>query len=276
MRRLLIPLLVAPIIAGCGAPRKIAEGPQTECAPSNLSAKPVDQGIFLKWNTNCPDSILLSGYYIYLQDKPIYEKYGMLDLPSRIKPFNSTAYPGDTDPEASFETMTIENLENGMEYFISVRTVFPDRTISISSNEMGVICRPEGEFELAYRYAGLNDGFSFALGEHVRADAEENDLYFYNKDDVDYIRSPHKLNGFLRNSRFDSLGKTKDIYHYPELDYRFTPVETMPVREGESYLVRTADNRFAKIRIEKITGEGKERSLKVKYIYQTIEDLMRF
>ncbi|UCD94702.1 MAG: hypothetical protein JSU69_01225, partial [Candidatus Zixiibacteriota bacterium] len=70
--------------------------------------------------------------------------------------------------------------------------------------------------------------------------------------------------------------KTKDIYHYPELDYRFTPVETMPVREGESYLVRTADNRFAKIRVEKITGEGKERSLKVKYIYQTIEDLMRF
>ena len=149
-------------------------------------------------------------------------------------------------------------------------------TISISSNEIGVICRPEGEFELAYRYTGLNDGFSFALGEPVRADAEENDLYFYSKDEVDYIRSPHRLNGFLRHSSFDSLGKTKDIYQYSELDYTFTPIETMPVREGESYLVKTADNRFAKIRIRKITGEGKERSLKIKYIYQTIEDLMRF
>jgi hypothetical protein len=276
MRKLFILLLTGLLAGGCGAPRKIAEGLRTDCAPSNLTARPNDRKILLRWDTDCPDSILLSGYYIYLQDRPIYEKYGARIPPSSVEPFNLTPYPGDTDPEDSYETMTVEYLDNGVEYFISVRTAYPDRTISVSSNEVSVICRPEGEFELAYRYAGLNDGFSFALGEHVRADAEENDLYYYHKEGTDYIRSPHMLNGFLRNSRFDSLGKTKDIYQYPELDYTFTPVETMPVREGESYLVKTADSRFAKIRIEKITGEGKERSLRIKYVYQTIEDLMRF
>jgi len=172
--------------------------------------------------------------------------------------------------------MTIENLANGVEYFVSVRTVYPDNSISVSSNEVSIICRPEGEFDLAFRFSDLNDGFSFASGVAVRADGEENDLYFYHKDGFDFIASPHRLNGFLRKSKFYSLGKTGDIYQYPKLDLDIPAVEKIPVFEGEYYLVQTADNRYAKIRIEEITGEKKERKLKIKYIYQTAEGLMRF
>ncbi|PKK82805.1 MAG: hypothetical protein CVT49_11470 [candidate division Zixibacteria bacterium HGW-Zixibacteria-1] len=270
-------ILILALSVGCGAPpQKITKLIPTECTPMNLTVQPNDRQLYLKWNTDCPDSILLSGYYIYISDKPLYEKYGQGKPPRSPKPFNDAVYPGDTDPEDKFETITIDNLDNGVEYYVSVRTVLADQSVSMSSNEVGIICRPEGEFILAFRYSDLNDGFSFALGTAIRADGEENDLYFYSKDGVDYIASPHRLNGFLRKSDFYSLGKTKDIYQYPEFTLDIPPVDRMPVREGESYLVKTAEGNFAKMRIEGIAGEGKSRAMKIRYIYQTIPGLMRF
>jgi len=268
--------LVIVVAVGCGPPKKALRTDPTHCAPANLTVKPNDHQLFIKWDTDCPDSTLLSGYYIYLSDKPLYEKYGMTQPPRSPKPFNEAVYPGDTDPEDSFETINIENLENGVEYFVSVRTVYPDQSVSASSNEVAIICRPEGNFDLAFRYSELNDGFSFEKRAAVRADAEENDLYFYSKDGFDFIASPKRLNGFLRNSDFYSLGKSTDIYQHPEIEIDIPPVEKMPVRLGESYLVKTADGKFAKIRIESATGEGKSRVLNISYIYQTIPGLMRF
>lgn len=268
-------VLVITMAAGCGAPRR-AVVVRTECAPTNLVVKSNNRGMFLRWDSNCPENTVLSGYYIYLEEKPLYDKYAYRNVPRSVKPLNESVYPGDTDPEDSFETMKIDNLDNGVEYFVSVRTVYPDNSISVSSNEVGVVCRPEGEFDLAFRFSDLNDGFSFISGTAVRADGEENDLYFYHKDGFDFIASPHRLNGFLRKSKFYSLGKTKDIYQYPELDLDIPPVEKMPVIDGESYLIHTADNRYVKIRIERVWGEKKERKLRIKYIYQTAEGLMRF
>ena len=268
--------LVISIAAGCGPPKKVVKISPTVCAPANLTVKPNSRQLFLKWDTECPDSILLSGYYIYLSDKPLYEKYGMGKPSKKVKPFNEAVYPGDTDEESRFETINIENLDNGVEYFVSVRTVYADQSVSVSSNEVGVICRPEGTFDLAYRYSDINDGFSFADGVATRADGDNNDLYFYNQDEFDFIASPQRLNGFIRKSEFYSLGKSKDIYQYPELELDIPPVEKMPVKEGESYLIKTASGNYAKVRVEKISGEGKNRILTLSYIYQTVPGLMRF
>jgi len=262
------------ISGGCG-PKVQLKSFGTECAPTNLEVKADDETLMLKWNTNCPDGRLLSGYYIYLEKKPLAD-YRNQAPPRGVKPLNHDPYPGDTDPEDRWETMKIEHLDNGVEYYVSVRALYPDRTVSIASNEVAVMPRPEGEFELAFRYSDLNDGFSFANCETVRADGELNDLYFYHKDGIDFIASPHRLNGFLRKSSFYSLGKTKSIYQYPELDLDFAPVEKIPALVGESYLVKTADGNFAKIRIEQITGENKERRMFIKYIYQTNKEQMSF
>ncbi len=276
MKILLIIAACFLLIISCGPPRQIGRPAITECAPTNLTVQSNDSTLYLKWNTDFPDDKVLSGYYVYLQESPIYDTYNRVILPKKIKPHNRTPYPGDTDPENSFETMTINNLANGIEYYVSVRTVFPDNTFTVSSNEVPIMCRPEGEFELAFRYTGTNDGFSFKTGQSVRADGELNDIYFYHKDGFDFIASPNRLNGFIRDSRFYSLGKTKDVYLYPELELDFEPVEKIPVIVGESYLVLTADGTYAKIRIEEASGENKERKLKIKYIYQTVNGLMRF
>jgi hypothetical protein len=268
--------LIILMALSCAPPRIEPRLVTTECAPSNLTVRTDDHKMYLKWDTNCPEGTLLSGYYIYILEEPIHDKYHNIRLPKSIKPHGQGVYPGDTDPESSFETISIENLENGIEYFISVRTVFPDKSVSASSNEVNVICRPEGRFELSFRYSALNDGFSFGFGEPVRADSDRNDIYFYSKDDYDFIASPHRLNGFLKKSKFYSLGKTKDIYQYPNIELDFAPVEKIPIFEGESYLIKTAEGNFAKLRIEKISGENKERKLDIKYIYQTARNLARF
>lgn len=264
------------LVIGCGPPRQTGQLAVSECAPTNLTVQANDSTLYLKWDTNCPDNIALSGYSIYVEESSIHEKYGQLSLPKKIERYNQLLYPGDTDPITSYETMTINNLANGIEYFVSIRTVFPDNTMTVSSNEVPVMCRPEGEFELAFRFTGKNDGFSFKTGQAVRADGEQNDLFFFHKEGFDFIASPTRLNGFIRESKLYSLGKTKDIYQYPELELDFEPVDKIPVIVGESYLILTADGTYTKIRIENASGVNKERKLKIKYIYQTVKDLMRF
>ena len=282
MRARLILLCAVFLLLQCAPAKRFpsTEGEYREelyfCAPTKLTIKPGNRNLFLKWNTNCPPNVLLSGYNIYLLVDPLDDKYLDAELPSRIKPYNSSPYPGDTDPEGTYETILIENLENGGEYFVTIRTVFPDGNLSISSNQVAAICRPEGEFRLASRYADVNDGFSLVKGRTVRADAADNDIYFFSKDGFDYFASPHRLNGFLRESQFYSLGKTKDIYQYPKFDLDIPALDKIPMRPGESYVVKTSNGNFAKIRIESISGEGKSRYLRVRYIYQTIPNLLRF
>lgn len=276
MKTVLIIAACFIFVISCGPPRQTGRLASTECAPTNLRVQSNDSTLYLKWDTDCPDDKALSGYSIYIEEAPIYEKYGKLSLPNKIERFNRLLYPGDTDPDNSSETMTISNLTNGVEYYVSVRTVFPDKTITVSSNEVPIMCRPEGEFVLDFRYTGKSDGFSFKTGQTDRADGELNDLYFFHKEGFDFLASPTRLNGFIRESKFYSLGKTIDIYHYPELELDFKPVDKIPVIVGESYLILTADGAYAKIRIEDASGEKKERKLKIKYIYQTVKALMRF
>jgi hypothetical protein len=276
MKKLILLFVPVLIAAGCAPSHRGGLPAVSECAPTNLEAKSNDRTLSLKWNTNCPDDKLLSGYNIYLLESPLDSQYYTTTLPTKLKPYNHTPYPGDTDPASDYETMTITNLDNGREFFITVRTVFPDNSMTVSSNEVGIMCRPEGAFELAFRYSGLDDGFSFKSGESVRADSDENDIYFFHKDGFDFIASPKRLNGFIRDSKFYSLGKTEDIYQYPELTLDIPAVEKIPVIPGESYIVGTADGNYAKIRIEDAFGENKERRLKIYYIYQTVKGLMRF
>jgi hypothetical protein len=284
MKKIILLFLSILIISQCAPPtkriipRETGEkaGKVRECTPAKVAVQPGNHKLVIRWDPNCSDSVILSGYNIYLLNKPLDKKDYGPNPSSRIKPHNSVPYPGDTGTDSRLESMEINNLDNGREYFISVRAVYPDESVSAISDEISAICRPEGEFTLEFRYAGLNDGFSFARGLSVRADASANDIYFFQKDGFDFIASPHRLNGFLRKSELYSLGKTESIYQYPKFELTNPSAEKLPVLRGESYLIKTADGNYAKIWLQGATGEGKERTLKFIYIYQTIKGLIRF
>ncbi len=273
-----IAINLTAIWISCGPPKPkpVVEVPP-QCIPSNLTVTPGDHTLLLRWDTNCPDSIILSGYNIYVLPYPIYDSLHNFILPDSIQPVNTLPYPGDTNPEDSYETMSLTDLKNGVEYFVTVRTVFPDRTVSASSNEVSAFCRPEGEFTLDMRFVDEHDGFIFAKGEYARADSDKNDILYYRAGTTDYISSPWRLNGYNRKTFFYALGKTKDIYQYDSLDLADeNPVDKMPIFPGESYLVKTADNCYAKIRVENTVGENRERKVHFRYIYMPTPNLMRF
>ncbi len=282
MKKLLSLILLILLIVQCGPPPtevfpgKGEEGVPPPCTPQRLTVRAGDNKALLKWETNCPRGVILSGYNIYVLKDSLSRKDLQSDFGRRLKPYNSEPYPGDTNPESGFETITINNLQNGTDYYFLVRTVFPDGMMSEFSNQVDAIGRPEGEFVLAFRYSGLNDGFSFVRGQNVRADASANDLYFFEKDGFSFLASPSRLNGFLRKSKFYSLGKTSDIYQYPKFDIDIPSDEKIPILAGESYLIKTADGNYVKIRIEEITGKDRDKVLRIKYIYQTIKNLIRF
>lgn len=275
MKKFVVLILALAIFIQCGPPRPVEEAIYRVCAPGDLTVHAGDGSAFIQWGAPCPDSIRVAGYNIYLSETPL-EKYRIKELPDQYTPYNSAPYPGDSNPEKSFETMETGGLENGQKYYVSVRTVYTNGKLSAASNEIELICRPEGQFDLAYRYSGQNDGFSFADGSAAPSDGDKNDLYFYVADGMDFLASPHRLNGFIRHSSFYSLGATENIYQYPAINLDIEPVDRIPIKIGESYVIKTADGNYAKIRIESATGLNKERVIHVRYVYQTIRDLMRF
>ena len=91
---LLIVVAIIAIAVGCAPSMRGIRTTTDGCVPDNLIVKPDDHKLSLKWDTNCPEGTILSGYFIYLAEKPIYEKYHGTLPPSSVKLFNPTPYPG--------------------------------------------------------------------------------------------------------------------------------------------------------------------------------------
>ena len=147
----------------------------------------------------------ISGYNIYISDKELAKDFPGSKLPSTVNPFNASFFPGDTDPSDGIEHFLAEGLENGKKFFVSVRVVFPDRSLSKPSEEILAVCGSRGDISLVIRNQGKNDGYSFYEDKQVGADNESNDIYFFSKDGKDYIDSPSRLDSFLRNIRYSVL-----------------------------------------------------------------------
>lgn len=204
---------------------------------------------------------LTSGYNIYISPRPLAGVY-----PDSVRPFNTAPYPGDTNPEDSMETFEAVGLTDGVKYFVSVRVLYPDRTLSAPSNEVEAICGYRGETELNVRFSETNDGFSFAAGKSVRADDPANDIYLFTKDKQDYLASPSRLGGFLRETRFVQLSVMGRFIQLRESIQKLsaTPADDkVAVKAGHWVLVQTADSTHALIQVLGVSGSGQSRKLKL-------------
>ena len=259
-------VLVIGLVAGCGPKKQPAEELSTACVPYEIAAEVNDGLITVLFKSECAS--LISGYNIYLSKEPLVEKYPGMDLPAFIEPHNHPVFAGDTNPEDGIEHYDAERIENGVTYYIHVRTMFADRTLSKPSPEIAVVAGPRGQFDLSIRYKSEQDGFSFAQNGYVRADGEPNDLYFYAKDGQDYLASPDRL-GFLRTTRFRTLPYKGDL---AGITSRLS-AEPLPsddrvrVKKGDWVEVMTADKTFALIKVVDIVGDGDDRRLRLQYAF---------
>ena len=238
------------LLAGmsCGPPQTGAEQ-RASCRPEAPTVEAGDGAMTIAWKAECPQ--LISGYNIYISEQPLSE--------DNSQPFNAAVYPGDTDPDDGVVQYDAQGLANGVRYYVSVRVVFPDQSLSAPSDEVAAVCGPRGEIELATRYSSEQDGYSFAQSRYVRADDLDNDLYFYSKGGTDYLASPIRLDGFLRNNRFMRLSVDGDL---ETAKHQLVSIDSEPrddrvaVREGDWVWIVTTEGHHALVQVRKLTVEG--------------------
>ncbi|MEA2031532.1 MAG: hypothetical protein U9N55_08090 [candidate division Zixibacteria bacterium] len=250
----------------CG-PKQIAEEIPSECVPYNVIVKANDGNMIVSFKDTC--SALESGYNIYISPKPLADDYPGYTLPASIAPHNNPIFPGDTNPDDGIEHYEAKRLKNGVPYFVSVRIVFPDRSLSKPSQEQVAVCGPRGKIDLAFRYSSDHDGFSFAQNEYVRANDLANDLYFFSKDGKDYLASPSRLNGFIRDNKFLILhhnGEFDDICDIISTE-KAPSKRRVTISSGDWIQVLTTDGFTALVKVLSIEGSGDERHVRLFYAF---------
>ena len=264
------------LLAGC-QPSKVADEVGSSCAPKNLAVKASNEAMTVSWRPDCNQ--LISGYYIFISEQPLFEKFGNTFLPKSVKPFNDAAFAGDTEPADGIENFEAGGLENGKKYYVSVRTIFPDLTLSKSSNEQVVVCGPRGEIELSIRYKSERDGYSFSRDIFVRADDLDNDIYYHTLSGKDYLGSPEKLDGFLRKNRLTVLPYKGDFETVRE-KAAGSGVEPdqlrVEVKKDDWVLIKSEEGNLGLLKILGFGGDGEERRIELYFAYSTISGELLF
>lgn len=272
MKRILTFTAVCLILVSCGGPpRKTGEGPAGGIYPYDLEVEGYHHELLLRWKTS--GSGLTAGYNIYISKDPLTAS-GAADMPPDVAPFNTTVFPGDKTPGDGIDEFEAEGLENGVRYYVSVRVVYSDRTMSRPTREVVAACGGRGLTELGIRYRSNEDGFSFAGDKHVPADALENDLYYFaDRDGASYLAAPSRLNGFLRATRFrrlDYSGDRAGLGDRPDLLALEAADERLKVAEGDWLLVVTPDSTRALLQIRRLVGDGDQRRMHFFYDYCSV------
>jgi len=262
--------LLLVLLAGCVPHRPIREAAQV-CYPYDLKVEADNQQMTVVWKIKC--NRLMSGYNIYISEQPMTDKYPGSELPASLKPFNPTPFPGDTNPDDGIEHFLAEGLKNGVKYYVSVRVVNPDRTLSKPSNEVVTVCGPRGEMELSIRFKSDHDGFSFKKNTYIRADNIDNDMYFYSKDGTDYLASPNRLDGFLKANRFGILPFKGD---FDQVKIKLLNLDDKPtkdrvaVSQGDWVHILTSDDKHVLVNVLDTTGKDEHRSLRLFYAFSPL------
>lgn len=263
MKKLSLVLCGVLLLLSCGGKKQVAEEARYTVKAVNLRVEPDHEKLTVIWDKQ--GSGLISGYNIYISPTPLA---GAVD--PYPEPFNTTPFPGDTDPSDTVEHFEAVGVEEGTVYYVTVRVVYPDRSLSVPSNEVKAVAGGRGGLDLGMRYSAENDGFSFVKDTFVEADDLTNDIYYYNAAGSFFVASPIRLNGFLRNTRLHKLpvsGALDDAKAYLA-DYTGRPAdERVEVKVGDWVLLRTDDNTHALLRVSGVAGTGEDAILQLWYAY---------
>ncbi len=271
---LLVSLIFAALMTGCGAPKKSGEGNYKSCVPGKLQYLPRDNGVFLQWRPNCGSNGSQRGYNFYI----VADSELTSDFPKKFSKANGfeshtgAAYPGDTNPDNTIETAELHSLLNGVPYSAIVRNILSDGSESKPSNVIHFTPMPGGEFALHVRYSGENDGFDFASGQPERADNARNDLYLAKSSKGAIIASPSKLSFGLKSTRFQKVGNFKSLLDAAGEKSSGAKTDEIKVKVGDVFDALTENNHYARFRVKAIADSGKdskERVVTIEYLYQT-------
>jgi len=228
--------------------------------PSDLTVDVSHKQAELSWTTNRGDA-LIKGYNLYINSEPI----GTSTVNQGVKPFNDDVYPGDLDPATDYETFEASGLKNGIRYYAAVSIVMSDGREGPPSPATEFVCHPHGEISLGTSFSGDHEGFSFDRADYVSTDSDDNQIYYTRIGEDDYLASPGRIDDILQSVRFYPL-------NIKSIDDKFnSPTgkgdDKIRIVKGGGYLLRTADNRYAKMIVKDFEGSGDDRVVHLRYSY---------
>lgn len=269
-------IIILLTFVSCGGSKPGGSFP-SGCKPYDLSVE-VDSGrMIVYWKKECPRTT--GGYNIYISQTPLAPEFEYKQIPPEIAPFNSAPFPGDTNPDDSIETFEALGLVDGRKYYVSVRILLPDGTQSKPTKEVLAVCGPSGEFELSIRFKSEQDGYSFSTEQFVRADNEQNDVYYYFAEGVDYLSSPKRLNGFLKDMKFKHLpfsGGLDEVKNKVRQLDSIPTEERLPIITGDWIWAMSPGKKSTLIKVLGFTGNGEERKARLFYLHSTVPDELFF
>ncbi len=274
MKRMTIAIMGLLMCVGCGGPKtKPGLDLSGSVYPVDLRVEVNHERMDLSWRTVGDGT--KSGYNIYISEWPLGNDYPGPSIPDSIPTYNTTPFPGDTEPDDGIEHFEATGLQNGERYFVTVRVVYPDQSVSRPSNQVMAACGTRREIELSVRFRSDEDGFAFESDKYVRADAEANDLYFFSKDGVDYLGSPSRLDNFIRTTGFlilpyrgsfvEMLSKVGDY------DLR-NDTDQVEISVGDWVLLFFDGDTHAYVNVKEFVGVGKDRRVKLFVAYAALAE----
>lgn len=232
--------------------------------PVSLTVEPGSRSLLVSWSMTSEDGV--AGYNIYVEpvasDGSVMEKSGP-------QPFNATVFPGDTDPDDPRQVFRADGLSNGTNYRIAVSSVYTDGKEQLGSESTQATPRPCGEFSLAVRGKGANDGYCFDQERPVDAHDTLNDLYFFSRDGIDYLNSPARQEGLLKGNTLVRLSVSGSVAaHRPPQGSipAHATEEKVAVRKGDWVMIESPSHQFTLVQVRDITGEGEKRMFRAYFI----------
>lgn len=236
-------------LAGCGP------GPETGGklpAPFDLRAETTSHGSTIFWSIDRRKADPIFGYDIYLSQKPLKDKFKKWNK-NRPAPYNPAPYPGDTDGDRTKESFEFKNLENGREYFVSVRTVGTGGIESKPSNEISFTPMAKGVFVISSDHSTENGGFGFDSETSMPARDLRCDIYLYVKGDEFGLSSPSRLGAGLHRTNFIKTGQLGGLNH-----------DTIKIKKGDR-VTASGKGGMAMLEIIRIVSVGSKAEATIRY-----------
>lgn len=255
-------------LCACNQGGKPPADESARCQPHSLRLETAGDGTArIAWDPGCEGVRIMAGYNIYIQEYPALAEDAEIQL-SDLKPFNTDLYPGSIEGDLNNEFYDIENLDNAVRYYAHVRALYGDGSYSAPTNEIEIICFAQGELELAVSYSGENDGFSFANNDFCDTDDLVNDIYYYHRDNQDYICSPARLGPVNRNSQLYTAGEGQYLPNLDKLRPQGDPSDRIAVKPGDNLVLVTVDSHYVGMVVKGFEGTDENRRVILEYFYK--------